>query len=116
MTRKQLISLCLHFEQVYEDYPFNNRQSGLLWTTIRHTENKKIFALIFERDNRLCINLKCDPQYIDELRESNKNVLPGFHMNKRHWNTVVVNSDITATELTGMIRHSYDLTLKAKQG
>ncbi|CUH95839.1 hypothetical protein P22_1924 [Propionispora sp. 2/2-37] len=57
MIRKQLISLCLNFNNVYEDYPFNERQSSLLWTTIRHKENKKIFALIFERNNTLYINL-----------------------------------------------------------
>ncbi len=112
MIRKQLISLCLKFNNVYEDYPFSKRQSSLLWTTIRHKENKKIFALIFEQNNTLCINLKCDPQYINEIRELNKNVLPGFHMNKRHWNTVVVNGDISEKELIKMIQHSYDLTLK----
>ena len=48
MIREQLISLCLNFNNVYEDYPFNKRQSGMLWTTIRHKENNKIFALIFE--------------------------------------------------------------------
>lgn len=114
MIRKQLVSLCLNFNNVYKDYPFNKKQSSLLWTTIRHKENKKIFVLVFERNNTLYINLKCDPQYINEIRELNKDVLPGFHMNKRHWNTVVVNGDISEKELTKMIQHSYDLTLKEK--
>ena len=114
MTRKQLISLCLNFNNTYEDYPFNKRQSSLLWTTIRHKENKKIFALIFERNNILYINLKCDPQRIEVMRELYKDVLPGFHMNKNHWNTVVVNGDISREELTKMIQHSYDLTIKFK--
>ena len=115
MIREQLISLCLNFNNVYEDYPFNKRQSGMLWTTIRHKENNKIFALIFERDNKLYINLKCEPQYIDEIRELKKDVFAGFHMNKRHWNTVMVNGDVSENELTKMIQHSYNLTLKKQE-
>lgn len=114
VTREQLISLCLTFDNGYEDYPFNKRQSSLLWTTIRHKENKKIFALIFERDDNLYINLKCEPQYIEEIREANKDVFPGFHMNKSYWNTVKVNGDVSERELFKMIEHSYDLTLKKR--
>lgn len=114
MTRKQLIFLCLKFSDVYEDYPFNKRQSGILWTTIRHKENKKIFALIFERDKQLYINVKCEPQYIEEIRELKKDVFPGFHMNKSHWNTVRVNGDVSKKELAQMIEHSYSLTLTPK--
>ncbi|WP_196604585.1 MmcQ/YjbR family DNA-binding protein [Pectinatus haikarae] len=68
--------------------------------------------MIFERDDNLYINLKCEPQYIDEIRESNKDILPGFHMNKRYWNTVKVNGDVSEKELFEMIEHSYALTLK----
>jgi predicted DNA-binding protein (MmcQ/YjbR family) len=112
MIRDQLVSLCLSFDDVYEDYPFNKKQSSLLWTTIRHKKNKKIFALIFERNDVLSINLKCKPELIEVMREFHKNVLPGFHMNKNHWNTVIVNSDISVEELTHMIMNSYKLTLR----
>lgn len=112
MTRDQLVSLCLNFDGVYEDYPFSKSQSSLIWTTIRHKKNKKIFALIFERNGALSINLKCKPELIEVMRELHKNVLPGFHMNKNHWNTVIVNSDISVEELTHMILNSYKLTLK----
>jgi predicted DNA-binding protein (MmcQ/YjbR family) len=112
MIRDQLVSLCLSLDDVYEDYPFSKRQSNLLWTTIRHKKNKKIFALIFERNDVLSINLKCKPELIEVMREFHKNVLPGFHMNKNHWNTVIVNSDISVEELTHMIMNSYKLTLR----
>lgn len=116
MTREQLIALCLQFRNVYEDYPFSKGQSAMVWTTIRHSDNKKIFALVFERDDKLYINLKCEPQYIEELRELKAAVSPGYHMNKSHWNTVMVNGDVSERELAKMIEHSYTLTSQCRLG
>ncbi|MEG0614421.1 MAG: MmcQ/YjbR family DNA-binding protein [Oscillospiraceae bacterium] len=107
MIRKELIDFCLTFSNSYEDYPFK----GDVWTLIRHSSNKKSFANIFERNGKLCVNLKCEPMRADFLRSVFPAVTPAYHMNKTHWNTVLVN-EISLAELNGMILHSYELTLK----
>jgi len=79
------------------------------WTVMRHRTNRKSFALIYERNGKLCINLKCDPFEADFLRQAFENVTPAFHMNKEHWNTVTLGGDIPDEELKWMIEKSYDL-------
>jgi predicted DNA-binding protein (MmcQ/YjbR family) len=68
-----------------------------------------VFALIIIKDDRLFINLKCDPMRADTLRTVFKSVVPGWHMNKWHWNTVYIDGDVPEQELFEMIEHSYDL-------
>lgn len=110
MTRQELIDLCLSFAEAYEDHPFDALAKGNRWTAMRHTGNKKCFALISELDGRLCVNLKCDPLKADFLRQAFRDVRPGFHMNKTHWNTVFPGGDVPEAALVRMIGHSYDLT------
>ena len=105
MNRKELITCCLAFPGVFEDYPFDGN-----WTCMRHNGNRKIFAFIYERDGRLCANLKCEPIRADFLRRVYTGVSAGYHMNKEHWNTVVIGGDVPRNELLEMIRHSYGLT------
>jgi predicted DNA-binding protein (MmcQ/YjbR family) len=106
MTKRELIDICLDFPAVYEDYPFDEDT-----TLIRHNGNKKMFALVDHLNGRLHITLKCDPFRADFLRQVYKNIIPGYHMNKVHWNTVYMDEgDISLDELHGMIQHSYDLT------
>ena len=69
----------------------------------------KIFALINIERMPFSINLKCDPERAIELREEHEDVLPGYHMNKKHWNTVVLNGSLAAAEVGEMIDHSYSL-------
>ena len=113
-TRQELIDYCLSFPLAYEDYPFDDIADDNRWAVMRHKANKKIFAMIYER-NGLCINLKCDPSRADNLRMVFKSVTPGWHMNKEHWNTVYIgtggscDSDVPGDELREMIEHSYDL-------
>lgn len=107
MTRKEIINYCLTREDSYEDYPF-----GEGWTVMRHKSNNKSFALIYERGNNLCINLKCEPERADFLRSIKHGVTPGYHMNKVHWNTVTLPSDVSVEELCDMIDISYSLTQK----
>lgn len=112
MERKELISHCLGYPDAYEDYPFDeDAVSPTAWTAIRHRSNKKIFALIFEKEG-LCINLKCDPMASDFLRRAYAGVTPAYHMNKVHWNTVKLNRDVPDDELFKMIENSYILTSK----
>ena len=76
---------------------------------MRHSANKKTFAMIYERHGKLCVNLKCNPMEAEFLRQAFKDVTPGYHMNKTHWNTIDVGGDVPDSELQRMIEHSYDL-------
>ncbi|MDD4715648.1 MAG: MmcQ/YjbR family DNA-binding protein [Oscillospiraceae bacterium] len=109
MTRRELIGFCLTFPAAYEDYPFGGAADGGMWTVMRHRTNQKSFALIYERNGKLCANLKCEPLEADFLRQAFKNVTPAYHMNKLHWNTVTLGGDVPDTALLQMIRRSYDL-------
>jgi predicted DNA-binding protein (MmcQ/YjbR family) len=71
----------------------------------------KMFALIFFDGDLLCLNLKSDPDHARVLREFYPAVLPGYHMNKRHWNTVLVDGSIPEDELQSMIDDSYALVV-----
>jgi len=110
LTRKKLIAFCLTFPQAYEDYPFEDVTEGGAWAVMRHRANKKSFAHIYEMDGHLCVNLKCDPFEADFLRQVFKGVTPAYHMNKVHWNTVVLGSDVPEGEVFRQIENSYGLT------
>ncbi len=105
MKLVELIDLCRSFPFSYEDYPFDDTTP-----VIRHNGNKKIFALITIRNEKLCVNLKCEPIRAVFLRGIYNSIVPGWHMNKEHWNTVFIEGDVQIEELVQMIKHSYDLT------
>ncbi|MCL2224243.1 MAG: MmcQ/YjbR family DNA-binding protein [Defluviitaleaceae bacterium] len=105
MTKREIIDHCLTHTAVYEDYPFDET-----YAIVRHSTNKKIFGMIGELNGRLQITLKCDPLNADFLRGAFADVIPGYHMNKQHWNTVFIGGDVPMEEIYDMIRHSYDLT------
>jgi len=113
-TRKKLIAFCLTLPGAYEDYPFDGITDPGAWTVMRHRANKKSFALFFEMDGKLCANLKCDPFEADFLRQVFKGVTPAYHMNKQHWNTVVMGSDVPEGEVFRQIENSYAL-IKPKE-
>jgi predicted DNA-binding protein (MmcQ/YjbR family) len=73
----------------------------------------KIFALAPLDEVPATANLKCDPDLALELRDRYEQVRPGYHMNKKHWNTVELDSGIPDTELRKMIDHSYKLVVKS---
>jgi predicted DNA-binding protein (MmcQ/YjbR family) len=114
MTRQDLIDFCLSFSAVYEDYPFDKVKDGTEWAVMRNKNNKKSFALIYVRNDKLCINLKCEPNEADFLRGIFRDVIPAYHMNKTHWNTVFADGDVPEAEIKNMIRKSYDL-IKPKE-
>lgn len=106
MTRQELIDYCLTYPGALEDYPFEYKNS----TVLRHSANRKWFALIFQRDGNLCINLKCNPMEADFLRQTFHAVTPAWHMSKVHWNTVTLDHDVSEGELFDMISSSFNLT------
>jgi predicted DNA-binding protein (MmcQ/YjbR family) len=73
----------------------------------------KIFALAAVDEFPTTVNLKCDPDLALELRDRYEQVRPGYHMNKKHWNTVEIDSGIPDTELRKMIDHSYELVVQS---
>lgn len=68
----------------------------------------KMFLLMNLNDHPLTMNVKCDPELAVDLRERYESVTPGYHMNKTHWNTVVLDGSIPQQELKAMIDHSYE--------
>ena len=109
MTRRELIDYCMTFSAAYEDYPFDDITDAGAWTVMRHSANKKSFALIYQRGEKLCINLKCNPFEADFLRQTFANITPAYHMNKIHWNTVVLAGDVPEDEIRRLIGLSFDL-------
>jgi predicted DNA-binding protein (MmcQ/YjbR family) len=71
----------------------------------------KMFALIPEKRTPLNISLKCDPQLAIHLREKYEEVMPGYHLNKRHWNTIVATGQLSLQEICDLIDHSYSLVI-----
>ncbi len=95
---------CLAKKGVTEELPFDN-------VTLVYKVMGKIFALTNSIGD-FTINLKCDPGLALELREQYPSVLPGYHMNKQHWNTVIVDGSIPAKLICQWIDHSYDLVVR----
>ena len=108
LTRRDAIEFCLTFDGVYEDYPFDDFN----WTLMRHNDNKKTFAAVFERQDRIWINVKCEPSLARILRSNFKSVIPAYHMNKEHWNSIILDGSIDKKEIMNMIADSYYLTKK----
>lgn len=105
-TRKEVISFCKTLEGTYEDYPFNDFN----WTVMRHKDNKKMYAAIYEREGGIWVNVKCDPSLAYMWRGAFESVIPAYHMNKTHWNSIILNGTIPCNEIKTMIADSYILT------
>jgi predicted DNA-binding protein (MmcQ/YjbR family) len=102
-----LRNYCISKDGANESFPFGE-------DTLVFKVNNKIFALV-NLDGDLSINLKCDPAFALELRERHPDVTPGYHMNKKHWNTVMLNGSIPDKEVFSWIDHSYDLIAQKHQ-
>lgn len=79
------------------------------WEAVLMKVGGKMFVLIPLDSEQPGINLKCDPEWAEELRMRHNEILPGYHMNKRHWNTVMLRGTLQAAFIEEMIRHSYNL-------
>lgn len=110
MTRQELIAYCLTFPDAYEDYPFGEDGEPDRWTAMRHLKNKKTFAFLFERGG-LFVNVKCEPARAALLRQLFDGVTPAYHMNKNHWNSIRIGSDVPDDVVEEMIDRSYQLTM-----
>jgi predicted DNA-binding protein (MmcQ/YjbR family) len=102
MNIEQIREYCLKKKGVTEEFPFD--EETLVFKVIN-----KIFVLASLESIPLQINLKCDPEKAAELREEYESVQPGYHMNKKHWNTVIINGSIPNKEILEWIDNSYNL-------
>lgn len=103
MNIEQLRNYALSKPNVEEGFPFGE-------DTLVFKVNSKIFLLTGLDNNPLQFNIKCNPDTAIELRETYpETVLPGYHMNKKHWNTIIVNGVLSIKQLKEMIDASYDL-------
>ena len=112
MNIKTLIRHWLIDNDALETYPFQKEEYKNT-VVIRHKSNNKWFAVIFNKEKDLFINLKCPPDLIPILKEQYDAVKPGWHMNKKHWISVFVNQ-IPDAVLTKLIKISFDITTSKK--
>ncbi len=108
-TRKEITDHCLEYADVYEDDPFHDPN----WRVIRQRKNQKIFAWIFERNGNIWVNLKCEPQWTAFWRSAFSAVVPAYHLNKTHWNSVILDGSIPREDICRMVAESYELTKPA---
>ena len=108
MTRKELDNYLLSFPDTGLDFPFGE-ESAEYKIGDKADGNGKFFAIIQDNKTPLQISLKCDPQLAEVLREQYETVVPGYHLNKKHWNTVICTGQVPDDELKGFINLSYQL-------
>jgi len=108
MDIEQLRDYCLTKPFTEEGFPFGPE-------TLVFKVNGKLYLLTSLDTPQLQFNVKCDPSLAEELREQFPCVIPGFHMNKKHWNTIIVDGSVSNLQLKEWIDHSYELVLKSKK-
>lgn len=104
-TREEAIEFCMTFPKAYEDYPFDDPN----WTVMRRSDTRRGFAWIFEKDGILWINVKTKPDWADFWRSCYASVIPAYHMNKRHWNSILLDGTVPEEKIQEMIEDSYEL-------
>jgi predicted DNA-binding protein (MmcQ/YjbR family) len=105
MNIETLREYCLSKPGVEETFPFGP-------DTLVYKVSGKIFLITGLDEDRLSFNVKCNPGFAIELREQYSCVSPGYHMNKKHWNTIVVDGTVSSQKLKEWIDHSYELVAK----
>jgi predicted DNA-binding protein (MmcQ/YjbR family) len=104
MNSRDLRECCLSFAGAEETFPFGPRTSVF-------KVRGKMFALSALDSESLSVSLKCEPGLAEALRGAHAAVIPGYHLNKRHWNTVIVDGSLTDRTVCDMIEDSYDLVV-----
>ena len=106
MTREEVLEYGLSFPMTYQEAPFHDPN----WQLVRVKGSKKAFLWTYEKDGYLNINVKADPQWRDFWRSAYPGVVvAGYHLNKEHWNTLILDGTIPEEDVKRMIAESYDL-------
>ena len=104
ITHKKVEEYLLSMPNARLDYPFGEN-------TAVYKAGDRMFALVSEKSDPLKISLKCDPKLAETLREKYETVMPGYHLNKKHWNTILLTGQLEWDEIKDLIRHSYNLVV-----
>ena len=104
-TRQEALAYGLTFPDTYQEAPFHDDN----WQLVRVRGSRKAFLWTYERDGIINLNVKVDPEWRDFWRETYASVLPGWHQNKDHWNTILLDGTIPDQDIRRMIAESYDM-------
>ena len=106
-TREEVMAYCRTLGRVYADAPFHDDN----WVLMRHkTKAKRTFVFMFERQGQLWLNLKNLPEWCDFWRQQYESIQPAYHMNKVHWNSVILDDTVPDDVVRQLIKESYLLT------
>ena len=105
ISREEALNYGLSFDNTYKDTPFSDTN----WQLVRIRGSKKAFLWTYERDGFINLNVKVDPEWRDFWRKAYDSVIPGWHQNKEHWNTIILDGSIPEKDIKRMIAESYDL-------
>ena len=109
MNRNDVIKYCLELLEVYEDYPFPDDNISV---TMKHKNNNKWFALLMNVGGEEYLNIKTNPEYSELLRNTYDYIIPAYHMNKEHWNTIILSEKCDRELVEELLKQRYDLTKK----
>ena len=104
-TREDALEYGLSFPNTYQEAPFHDEN----WQLVRVKGSKKAFLWTYERDGFINLNVKVNPEWRDFWRQAYEAVIPGWHQNKEHWNTIILDGTIPDSDVKRMIAESYDL-------
>ena len=104
-TREEALAYALSFPKTYQEAPFHDNN----WQPVRVEGRKQAFLWTYEREGYINLNVKADPQWRDFWRSTYASVIPGWHQNKDHWNTIILDGTVPEQEIQRMIAESYDL-------
>lgn len=104
-TREEVLAYGLSFPDTYMEAPFHD----LNWQLVRVKGSKKAFLWVYERNGCINLNVKTNPEWRDFWRSTYKSVTAGYHQNKEHWNTIILDGTIPDADIRRMIAESYDL-------
>lgn len=104
-TREEALAYGLSFPGTYQEAPFHDEN----WQLIRVKGSKKAFLWTYEMEGKIHLNVKVSPEWRDLWRQAYEAVIPGYHQNKEHWNTIILDGTIPDDDVKRMIAESYDL-------
>ncbi len=109
-SHKEVEQYLLSMEGAKLDYPFGEEVAVYKVDDPSTSSGQaKMFALVAEKSNPVRLSLKCDPLLAETLRERYESVMPGYHLNKKHWNTIILSGQLSWEEVQDLIRLSYNL-------
>jgi predicted DNA-binding protein (MmcQ/YjbR family) len=110
ISHKEVEEYLLSMPNTRLDYPFG--ENTAVYKVDVKGRTSHMFALVKEDSNPIQLSLKCDPKLAETLRAKYETVMPGYHLNKKHWNTILLTGQLPWDEVQGFIRLSYDLVNK----